>query len=498
MSKLQRKYLLAIQLIVVIAVIGAVRLTGPPATVAAEPPQQSQAEWTVMMYSVADDEILEEDMLIDILEAEFIGSSEDVNIVAQVDRFDGAYDGLGDWTGARRYYLTSSDDFESIGSEEIENLGEVNMADSAVLIDFITWAAENYPAEKYALILSDHGAGWPGGFGDPNPGVPGPDQVAVVDITGGHDGIFLMELDQALEEARNQTGIGKFEFVGFDACLMAELEVFTAIAPHANYSVASEETEPAPGWAYAAVFEQLVNNPQMDGGQLGQTIVKNYIDQDVRTGGDPDAIAALGQDITLSAINLNAISNVNAALDDFVGKLSKIDQNQVAEARAYAQSYTSVFDQEIPSPQIDLGHFAQLVKQNNPDTAPEADALISAIGSAVIAERHGPEKPGSTGIAIHFPVPQLYAYANNFDYNQVAERFVTETQWDEFLATHLTDSRRENFSRPQANTAGVAGGPSADTGSYSGGTFGLIVDNYDQEQPVTFRFADLRVGAPAQ
>jgi len=49
-----------------------------------------------------------------------------------------------------------------------------------------------------------------------------------------------------------------------------------------------------------------------------------------------------------------------------------------------------------------------------------------------------------------------------------------------------------------ANTAGVAGGPSADTGSYSGGTFGLIVDNYDQEQPVTFRFADLRVGAPAQ
>ena len=47
------------------------------------------------------------------------------------------------------------------------DLGEVNMASGDSLVDFVTWAVENYPADKYALILSDHGMGWPGELGVP-------------------------------------------------------------------------------------------------------------------------------------------------------------------------------------------------------------------------------------------------------------------------------------------------------------------------------------------
>jgi hypothetical protein len=315
-----------------------------------------------------------------------------------------------------------------------------------VLIDFITWAAQSYPARKYALILSDHGAGWPGGFGDPNPGVEGPDKVAVLDITGGYDGLFLMEIDAALAQARAAAGIDKFEMIGFDACLMAELEVFTAIAPHARYAVASEETEPSSGWAYAAFLEQLVNNPAMTGADLSQAIVDAYIAQDVIVMINPEAEAELSRDITLSAIDLSFIPTVNAALDDFVTSLSQLNQDSVAEARAYAQTYESVFDQTLPSPQIDLGHFAQLVQQANPEATASAEALLAAIGQAVIAEKHGTDKPGSTGIAIHFPVPQLYGVANNFDYTIVAKRFSDETLWDEFLAFH-SGGQRPNFGR---------------------------------------------------
>ena len=49
----------------------------------------------------------------------------------------------------------------------------------------------------------------------------------------------------------------KFELIGMDACLMSQLEVFTALAPHARYAVVSQETEPSLGWAYATFLGRL-------------------------------------------------------------------------------------------------------------------------------------------------------------------------------------------------------------------------------------------------
>ena len=46
-------------------------------------------------------------------------------------------------------------------------MGEANMASGQTLVDFVTWAMQSYPADKYVLILSDHGMGWPGGWSDP-------------------------------------------------------------------------------------------------------------------------------------------------------------------------------------------------------------------------------------------------------------------------------------------------------------------------------------------
>src|SRR5512143_996528 len=46
--------------------------------------------WTVMLYQDADDEILEKDIFMDFNEAERVGSSDNVRIVAQIDRFAGA------------------------------------------------------------------------------------------------------------------------------------------------------------------------------------------------------------------------------------------------------------------------------------------------------------------------------------------------------------------------------------------------------------------------
>ena len=86
-------------------------LSGVAPLYAAEPENQAEAEWLIMLYMDADDETLEESILLDLNEAELIGSSDEVHLVAQVDRFTDGYDGMDDWTSTKRFYLTADDDF---------------------------------------------------------------------------------------------------------------------------------------------------------------------------------------------------------------------------------------------------------------------------------------------------------------------------------------------------------------------------------------------------
>ncbi len=436
----------------------------PPGPTPAPPPDRSEeAEWLIMIYADADDNVLERDILIDLNEAERVGSSDQVHIVAQVDRYIGGFSGMGDWTTTKRFYLTQDDDLNTINSPELADLGELNMADGDTLIDFITWALVNYPARKHALIMSDHGAGWPGGYSDPAPGGKGQHDLLLAEYMD--DNLWLLEIDESIGLALEQTGLEKLELVGFDACLMSQLEVYVALAPHARYAVASEEVEPGLGWAYTSFLSQLSADPSLDGAGLAQAIVDSFIDQDQRIRDDaarlefladfnitedldPDFIVSeLSYDVTLAGVDLSAVPALAAALDDLVANLVNIDQDVVAEARAYAQSFENVFDSSLPSPYIDLGHFALWLHEKSGDEGviAAADGLLSALDQAVVAERHGEGKPGAMGIAIHFPTRELYEFGDNLGYTTVANRFADEHQWDDFLYTHFTGDLRASF-----------------------------------------------------
>ncbi|MBN2115251.1 MAG: hypothetical protein JW730_01685 [Anaerolineales bacterium] len=435
--------------------------------------------WTVMLYQDADDKILEKDIYVDLNEAERVGSSDRVNIVAQIDRFAGAYQGDGNWTGTRRYYVTQDSDLNAVNSQIAEELGEVNMADGASLVDFVQWSVANFPADKYVLILSDHGMGWPGGWSDPSHQGSDSSRAPMVARLGNH--IYLMELDEALRASREAAGIDQFEIIGMDACLMAQLEVMAALQPHARYAVASEETEPALGWAYASFLGDLVTNPDMDAAQLSGLIVQSYIADDQRIA-DPAAradflsqgsplggifggytssaeqvIAQMEQNITISAIDLEGLPALMQSANNFAFALQNEDQQLVAEARRYAQSYTSIFGREVPPAYIDLGHFAALLANNtsNPDVKQAAGQLLSDLGRTVIAERHGSGKKGSTGLAIYFPNSTLYSspLAGPQSYTAIANRFAAESLWDDFLAFHYMDRGFE----PQTREAVVPG-----------------------------------------
>ena len=123
-----------------------------------------------------------------------------------------------------------------------------------------------------------------------------------------------------------------------DACLMAQIETISAIAPHAKYAVASEEVEPALGWAYAGFLHTLTQDPAgLTGAEFATAVVDSYITHDFRIVDDAarqafvyevfgyegqttaqEVVEGLGRDITISAIDLSKMSDLNAAFNNFI------------------------------------------------------------------------------------------------------------------------------------------------------------------------------------
>ncbi|MCE7982163.1 MAG: hypothetical protein DYG89_13285 [Caldilinea sp. CFX5] len=420
-----------------------------PLAAHAAPPAAPEREWLVMLYQNADDPILEKDIFLDLNEAELVGSTDAVTIVSQLDRYDGEFDGDGDWTSTKRFLVTKDADLNTIGSTEIKDLGEVDSGSPKALIDFAVWAMTTYPARKYALILSDHGAGWVGGWND--------------DAPKEGSSFTINEIDQALAAILSRTKVAQFEFLGFDACLMSEVAALAGIAPYARYAAASQEVEPALGWAYANFLGALAKNPRQSGADLAKSVVKSYIVNDIRimddearrvylaeTGEEAPLTAkalgaAMSQDVTLTAINLTKFTPLMTALNEFAFALTAADPAAIAKARTYAQSFETVFDEEEPSPFLDLGHFASLVTKfaDDADVTAAHKKLQSAYKAAILAEMSGPARPGASGFSIFFPTPDLLAQVGTADseqaYTAYASRFAGASLWDDFLAFHYTN-----------------------------------------------------------
>ncbi|HEY6042756.1 MAG TPA: clostripain-related cysteine peptidase [Anaerolineae bacterium] len=450
---------------------GVVVPSGPTRTVSTPAASAGGPKWLVMLYQDAKDKVLDQDIFTDMNEAERTGSTDRVRIVAQIDRTRNSQNAR-EWGTAKRFFLTRDADLHTVHSQQLADLGQVNMADTKTLIDFVTWAVKAYPSDKYVLIMSDHGMGWPGGWTDPavaasssatNRGVPLASAVGNL--------MFLNDIDTALGTIRSQAGVDKFELIGMDACLMSQMEVLTALAPHARYAVASEETEPALGWAYTGFLDTLAANPDITGADLARSIVKTYIVSDQRIvddqaraefvsrgsalgglfggGSVPSAsqvASEMGQDVTLTAVDLQAFGNLSKALNNFAFVLQSADQHSISQARSYAQSYTSIFGKDVPASYIDLGNWTDLLTRqtvNNSAVTGAAQQLQTALKATVLAEKHGPGRPGSTGISIYFPNSQLYGNpaAGAQSYTAIANRFANESLWDDFLAYFYTGKK---------------------------------------------------------
>ena len=387
--------------IIIVLIILSITLTG----CFTNPSGHSIPEWTVMIYLDADNN-LESAGINDINEMEIVGSSSKVNIVVQADRIPN-YDNSNDnWTTTRRYYIMQDNDPFLINSQ-FDDLGELNMGDPQTLIDFTSWAVTEYPAEKYLLIIWNHG----GGFRS-----PAYSKGIAQDDTSGKDIITMPELEDALSAISVQMG-KNIDIVGMDACLMAMTEVAYQIKDCADILVTSEENVPGDGWPYDTILAQLVSNPHMSPEQLAANIVDKYI------------ISYPYDNVTQSAIDLSY-------MDDLAGQLSSmadsIRSDTLTSKDAYLNAaYSSQHYSDYYHDFIDLYDFCSKVYYYSNNFEVKAITLIvqqNLLNAVINSDYNGGILSGSKGLSIYFP---LYKEYDSENYNNT--NFAQDTFWNEML-----------------------------------------------------------------
>jgi DNA uptake protein ComE-like DNA-binding protein len=271
----------------------------------------TKKKWTIMVYICASND-LERFGVADVNEMEQVGSDENMNIVVQLDRIDAEkhqknYSDFvqdGNWEKTRRYYVTKDNDPNRIQSNLIEEMDNRDMGSPEELYNFVKYSVDNYPAEKYMVVLWNHGAGWPG--------------IAYDDESGKHLSIaqftnVFKNIGDYLQQTQNKKGL---DIVNMDACLMAMVEVAYELRNTVGFMVGSQEVEPGAGMPYADYLAPLANYPDMTARAMARNMVYKYV-QSYTTKGSQSSRYWGGSAVTQSAIDLSKMDATVEAVDQF-------------------------------------------------------------------------------------------------------------------------------------------------------------------------------------
>jgi hypothetical protein len=381
-------------------------------------------EWNVLVY-MAGDNTLEENMARNMADLEKIGSNEMVNILVQFDRGSRQHRGISPWDGARRFYVTKSDNPNELTSQVKGELGEVDTSNPDHLKDFILWAHKEYPAKHTIIIVSNHGGGFAGVANDDS-------SKSVMNIP---------DLEKAIDDARKSLGKDKFDIIGFDCCLMGQSEVAYQLKDQAKIMIASEEAEGNGGWPYSSIL-----------GEEGKLVRALNLMAQRKISIEPEQVArkiieesAKTQDQlpTLSAIDLTKMDSLASAASDFAREvMAKPDAlDLVRKIANKTESYSKTIPFIEPYGQYrDLIDFATKIVESKDLTDAsvrgKAADLLDAAKNAIIAEQHSELYKDSHGISVYLPTdkpkPAKYGYTKT--------SWAKNTPWDEMIVQGQTMS----------------------------------------------------------
>ena len=273
--------------------------------------EQTKDAWTVMMYVCGSN--LESDggaATTDLSEVLKIGNQpSDINIVCETG-------GSTKWYGSN---VNADSSFQKDKNQRWEvrdgklYLKQTNskayMNNSSTLESFVKWAVGKYPAEKYALILWNHGGAMEGvciDDRDPN------------NSSWPYDYLTNAEVKTAMTNVFNDATLnltGKMEFIGYDACAMQVQDIAEFNSQFFNYMVASEELENGDGWDYTCWIDDLYNKKSTEA--ILTELCSGFVDQ----------YGTRNNNQTLSWLDLSAMPAYKTAWESFAASFKNNVKN---------------------------------------------------------------------------------------------------------------------------------------------------------------------------
>lgn len=252
-----------------------------------------------------------------------------------------------------------------------------NMGSPDTLTMFMQYTYDNFPSERYAMILWNHGGGAIGGICN--------DMIT-------SDALSMQDLAQAFQNSPF-AGERKLSWIGFDACMMGSAEVAAIMAPYAEYMIASEEFEPGTGWDYAFLKDW---SPEESAAETGKRIAELYI-------------AACGQggaraNYTMSCVDLSQLDAVAENLDGYMKSISVAQDNFAEISRMRRGLLSFGRNEESPDSDYDLIDLGRMVDglsriENGDQSEPVQKALKDCV--VVSLSTNGDEE--LSGLTLYFP-----------------------------------------------------------------------------------------------
>ncbi|MGB9636811.1 MAG: clostripain-related cysteine peptidase, partial [Thermoplasmata archaeon] len=293
----------------------------------------------------------------------------------------------------------------------VKDLGEVSTGSKQVLAEFITLCKNQFPAERYALVLSGHSVSALYGFGYDDTPNGGPSYLSVKDT---YDAIV--------------SGGVHFNLLVASTCMWADAEILYQFRNVADVMVASQEV--SYGFIHKTGWVSLLkSNPDASAYEIGKRMVDDYY-----------SYSWWDNAVTAGVYELSNAAVLKEKIQNFATKLKgaySTYRDAIQSARAETEHMEGTEHVNL-SGYIDIYDFAAKVKAkvNSTEIQNAAQDVMNAVQSITMYEKHSPSGKNANvhGVNIYFKTPysgagritpQMYAGLQIF--------FIQETVWASFV-----------------------------------------------------------------
>lgn len=424
-----------------------------------------EKDWTVLCF-INGDNNLELASMLGVNVMERVGSTENMNVVVQIDRIsreqlgDGAdSDAMldGNWSTSRRYFVQKDSRPFELNSILLEKMGEVDMGSQKNFVEFCKYGMTHFPAKHYVVLISNHGSEF---------GIGG---ISFDDQSGNH--MDTIQIGQALSEVRDfiksQNGSDLIDLMVFDCCLLSKIEVLKEIADSV-YGLYCCENVQINWYGYDDFLRYLTTHPDGNGPEMARAYHKAYVDfmrNWARQKGQADKMV-----LTSTAYDLTKYKKFDEAFSKFSQVLNNYADTNLEAVQAVLASLTPITDVTVFD-LIDFVKKIQAASKDNKEMSNACKAVLEAYGaptkkvnlkefniapypesSFVLQEAHNYLEATGNGLSIGiFTKPSwmkivaahpewglnettLGNFLNKFKAGNYKDlKFSQESEWDEFL-----------------------------------------------------------------